>query len=73
VKAEPDLAEVPVLGFCGHRENMRREAALAAGADRVVTNSSVATELAALIEAITTRPVAGRTSEQQRDRPANTP
>jgi two-component system cell cycle response regulator DivK len=49
LKAEPDLAAIPVLGFCGHRETRRREAALAAGCDRVVSNSSVSAGLPALI------------------------
>jgi CheY-like chemotaxis protein len=50
LKAEPDLAPIPVLGFCGHRESRRREAALAAGCDRVVSNSSMSAQLPALVE-----------------------
>jgi two-component system OmpR family response regulator len=49
LKAEPDLAPIPVLGFCGHREARRREAAFAAGCDRVVTNLSISTELVGLV------------------------
>jgi len=49
VKGEPDLAPIPVIGFCGHREIQRREAALAAGCDRVVSNSAVIRDLPGLI------------------------
>jgi two-component system OmpR family response regulator len=52
LKAEPDLAAIPVLGFCGHRESRTREAALAAGCDRVVSNSMIASELPALVTAV---------------------
>jgi CheY-like chemotaxis protein len=49
LKAKPDLTDIPVLGFCGHRDTGRREAALAAGCDRVVSNSSVTTQLTGLL------------------------
>jgi CheY-like chemotaxis protein len=52
VKAEPDLAPIPVLGFCGHRDVTRREAAAAAGCDRVVANSAVAAGLPALVRTL---------------------
>jgi CheY-like chemotaxis protein len=52
LKAEPDLADTPVLGFSGHREVVRREAAIAAGCDQVVTNSAVSSQLPALITAL---------------------
>ena len=52
IKAEPDLAPIPVLGFCGHREVRRREAAVTAGCDRVVTNSAVSADLPALVTAL---------------------
>jgi len=55
LKAEPDLAEIPVLGFCGHREKSRREAAMAAGCEQVVSNSAVSTELSTLVQALITR------------------
>lgn len=48
-KTEPDLAPIPVLAFCGHREAARRKAAADAGCDRVVSNSSVAQHLATLV------------------------
>ncbi|MDQ7858622.1 MAG: response regulator [Armatimonadota bacterium] len=50
LRAEPDLAPVPVLGFCGHRETRRREGAVAAGCNRVVANSAVASDLRAQVE-----------------------
>jgi CheY-like chemotaxis protein len=52
LKAEPDLAAIPVLGFCGHRDVTRREAAAAAGCDRVVANSAIAAGLPALVRAL---------------------
>jgi CheY-like chemotaxis protein len=52
LKAEPDLAPIPVLGFCGHREASRREAAMSAGCARVVTNSAIATGLTAFVRAL---------------------
>lgn len=55
LKAEPDLTEIPVLGFCGHREKDRREAAMAAGCDQVVSNSAVSTGLSTLVQALITR------------------
>jgi CheY-like chemotaxis protein len=55
VKAEPDLAPIPILGFCGHREALRREAALAAGCDRVVSNSAISAGAVPLVEALTAR------------------
>ncbi len=48
-KTAPDLAPIPVLAFCGHREAARRKAAADAGCDRVVSNSSVAQHLATLV------------------------
>lgn len=55
LKGAPDLAPIPVLGFCGHRETGRREAAVAAGCDRVVSNSSVSAELPTLVRAVMSR------------------
>lgn len=52
LKAEPDLATIPVLGFCGHREAARREAAAAAGCDQITSNSSVSRELSTLIQTL---------------------
>jgi CheY-like chemotaxis protein len=61
LKAEPDLDPIPVLGFCGHREKVRREAAIAAGCDRVVATSSVTGDLRTLVQAL-----AGRASRATR-------
>jgi CheY-like chemotaxis protein len=55
VKAEPDLAAIPVLGFCGHRDSARREAASAAGCDQVVSNSSVSVALLRLLNPLIAR------------------
>lgn len=52
LKTEPDLAAIPVLGFCGHRETTRREAAVAAGCDQITSNSSVSRELSTLIQTL---------------------
>jgi CheY-like chemotaxis protein len=49
LKTEPDLAGIPVLGFCGHTDTSRRRAAIDAGCDRVVTNSSVTQHLPTLL------------------------
>lgn len=49
LKGEPDLAPIPVLGFCGHRDARRREAGQAAGCERVVSNSAVASDAAQLV------------------------
>lgn len=49
LKAEPHLAEVPVIGFTGHTETTRIEAGRAAGCDRVVANSAVTGDLRAVL------------------------
>lgn len=49
LKAEPDLAGIPVLGFCGHTDTERRNAAVDAGCDRVATNSAVTGRLPDLL------------------------
>ncbi len=49
-KAEPDLAPIPLLAFCGHRDAARRQAAMDAGCDRLVSNSSVAQHLVTLVQ-----------------------
>ncbi len=55
LKTEPDLAVIPVLGFCGHRETARREAAVAAGCDQIASNSSVSREVSTLVQALIAR------------------
>jgi CheY-like chemotaxis protein len=49
LKAEPALAGVPVIGFTGHTEVARIEAARAAGCDHVVANSAIAGDLASVL------------------------
>ncbi len=49
VKAEPRLAGVPVIGYTGHTEKERIEAALEAGCDRVAANSAVTGHLRAVL------------------------
>ena len=49
IKAEPRLAELPVIGFTGHTEAARIEAGRAAGCDRVVANSAVTGDLRAVL------------------------
>lgn len=49
LKAEPRLAGVPVVGFTGHTEQARIQAARAAGCDRVAANSAVTGDLKAVL------------------------
>jgi CheY-like chemotaxis protein len=49
LKAEPALASVPVVGFTGHTEVARIEAARAAGCDHVVANSAISGDLASVL------------------------
>lgn len=48
--SDPSLRMVPVVGFCGHLDRPRREAALAAGCASVVPNSAAAEDPAGLLE-----------------------
>ena len=45
VKAEPRLASVPVVGFTGHTEQARIQAAREAGCDHIAANSAVTGDL----------------------------
>jgi len=45
LKQDETTRRTPVLGFCGHRDAARAEAAKAAGCDAVVTNGVVAADL----------------------------
>jgi CheY-like chemotaxis protein len=45
LKHDEATRRTPVLGFCGHRDAARAEAAKAAGCDAVVTNGVVASDL----------------------------
>jgi CheY-like chemotaxis protein len=49
LKAMEETRQIPVLGFAGHVEREKHEAARAAGADLVAANSSVALHLPALL------------------------
>jgi len=51
-KARPATRGIPLLGFCGHADTARQDAARAAGCDRVVTNGMVATQLPALLQSL---------------------
>jgi CheY-like chemotaxis protein len=50
LRAHPSYEKVPVLGFCGHADQPRKEAALAAGCAAVAPNSAVSENPAALLE-----------------------
>lgn len=41
---------IPLLGFCGHADTARREAARAAGCDLIATNGEVASALPRLLQ-----------------------
>lgn len=49
LKAEPALAEVPIIGFAGHKEVERIAAARAAGCDHVVANSAISSDPGAVL------------------------
>jgi CheY-like chemotaxis protein len=49
LRAEPDLADLPVVGFLGHTEKDLAEAAQAAGCTRVLTRGAFVNELRSLI------------------------
>lgn len=59
VKADEATRAVPLLGFCGHADTGRRDAARDAGCDAVVTNGAVVTNLAGMLAAV----LAGRPQE----------
>jgi CheY-like chemotaxis protein len=50
LKADPNLAGIPVLAFGSHLDLALRERALAAGCDRMVANSQVALAFPALLQ-----------------------
>jgi CheY-like chemotaxis protein len=52
LRAVPGLAGVPIIGFTGHTEVDRIEAARAAGCDRVVANSAIASDLASVLRSV---------------------
>lgn len=45
IKQDPAARRTPLLGFCGHRDAARAEAARAAGCDAVTTNGIIAADL----------------------------
>jgi CheY-like chemotaxis protein len=49
----PSWTGVPVLGFCGHADQVRRQEGLTAGCTKVATNASVAADITDLIRALT--------------------
>lgn len=49
LKADAATADVPILAFGSHLDHPARDAAKAAGADRVVANSKLAADLPALV------------------------
>lgn len=49
LKADAATAGVPILAFGSHLDHQARDAAKAAGADRVVANSKLAADLPALV------------------------
>ncbi len=48
-KAEAATCGIPLLGFCGHMDTARQEAARAAGCDLVASNGEVTGNLARLL------------------------
>lgn len=61
IKHDAATRDIPLLGFCGHRDVDRARAAKAAGCDAVTTNGVVAADLQRVLEALidSVRPPAG--------------
>jgi DNA-binding response OmpR family regulator len=55
-KADAALRGIPLLGFCGHRDEARRLAAREAGCDLVATNGAVAASLGSLLGSLLQKP-----------------
>ena len=49
-KGDPQTRTVPLLGFCGHADAVRRAAALGAGCDLLATNGEVSGSLPRVLE-----------------------
>ena len=62
VRARPELAKVPVIGYAGHVEREHFQAGRDAGADLVVPNSAVRASLAEVLEKLKRR-LAGEPDE----------
>jgi CheY-like chemotaxis protein len=63
IKQDVATRDTPVLGFCGHRDVARAEAARAAGCDAVTTNGAVSLDLLRVLKPLMERisPPAGAT------------
>lgn len=59
LKADPATAGLPILAFGSHLDQVARDAARAAGANRVVANSKLAADLPTLVERYALRPAGG--------------
>lgn len=55
-KDDPLTRSIPLIGFCGHLDEARRQAARAAGCDLVTTNGAVMAQLGHLLGAATRHP-----------------
>lgn len=53
-KADPKLHGIPLLGFCGHADRPRQEAARNAGCDLVATNGEASANLPRLLATLLT-------------------
>lgn len=54
LKADPATGAIPILAFGSHLDHAARNAAKAAGADRIVPNSKLAADLPTLVARYTT-------------------
>ncbi len=52
LKSHPETSNIPVIGFGGHQDKTRLEAAVAAGCDQVVTNGVISSSLEAVLSRI---------------------
>lgn len=61
IKDDETTREIPLLGFCGHRDVERTRRAKTAGCDAVTTNGAVTADLPRLLDTLfdSTRPPAG--------------
>jgi CheY-like chemotaxis protein len=50
IKQAGSTQRIPLLGFCGHRDVARAEAAKSAGCDAVATNGAVAADLGRVLK-----------------------
>ena len=52
LKASPETAKIPLVGFCGHKDGDLIESARSAGCDLVTTNGTVSSDLPGLLREI---------------------